>query len=132
MTKKISQHYPIRASLEKVWQALIDPKHIEKWGAGPATMDGEEGTEFSLWGGEIYGKNIEIIPQKRLVQEWFSKTDKWDEPSILTITLTKKADGTTMVDLLHENVPSENIKDIEEGWEKFYMGPLKEFIEKEV
>ncbi len=52
--KVIKQTYIIKAPLEKVWNALTDPKIIEKWGAGPAIMDSKEGTEFSLWGGDIF------------------------------------------------------------------------------
>lgn len=127
--KKIVQHYLINAPVAKIWQALVDPKDIESWGGGPAKMNDKEGAKFSLWGGDIHGRNIEIIPQKRLVQEWFG--GKWDNPSTLTFTLTKKPTGGTMVDLLHENVPISDAKDIEQGWKDYYMGPLKAFVEKE-
>ena len=54
--KVIKQTYNIKTPVEKVWQALTDPKVIEKWGAGTAVMDSKEGTEFSLWGGRYFWK----------------------------------------------------------------------------
>lgn len=54
--KTIKQTYLINASRQDVWQALIDPVIIDKWGGGPARMNDRVGTEFSLWGGDIYGK----------------------------------------------------------------------------
>ncbi len=67
--KKIVKEYQIFASGEKVWEALTDPKIIVKWGAGPAEMDRHDGTEFKLWGGDIHGKNVEVVPEEKLVQE---------------------------------------------------------------
>ena len=130
--KTIRQSYTIHASIGKVWQALVDPTQIEGWGGGPAIMNDKVGTTFKLWGGEIYGKNIEVVSHKKLVQEWFG--GKWDEPSILTVHLYKKDPSTssgqvTVVDLLHEKVPDEEAKDIEQGWKDYYMNPLKEFVE---
>ena len=124
--KVIKQTYIIKAPLEKVWKALTDPKVIEKWGAGPAVMDNKEGTEFSLWGGDIFGKNIEVIPGEKLVQYWYG--GKWDEPSKVLFTLTSNGDTTT-VDLLHENIPDNEASEIESGWNKYYMGPLKDLLE---
>src|SRR5258708_6152186 len=111
--KTINQYYTIHAPIEKVWQALVDPIVIDEWGGGPVTMDDKEGTEFSLWGGEIYGTNIKVIPNEMLEQEWF--IGKWDKPSILTFTLSKKDNNITEVALLHKNVPDMEAKDIEQG-----------------
>ncbi|SRR6266571_5533786 len=123
----IKLHYTIQAPVAKVWKALTDPDDIEAWGAGPAVMDEMEGTDFSLWDGDIHGTNVEVIPEKKLVQEWYG--GNWDKPSIVTITLVGK-DGKTDVLLVQVDVPSGEVKDIEEGWEDFYMGPLKEFTEE--
>ncbi|MAG60065.1 hypothetical protein CMO96_04730 [Candidatus Woesebacteria bacterium] len=55
MSKKIEKDYHIKASKDKVWQALVDPDVVNRWGGGPATMSDEEGSEFKLWGGDIHG-----------------------------------------------------------------------------
>ena len=90
-------------------------------------MDDNVGTNFSLWGGEIYGKNIEVVKHKKLVQEWYS--GKWTAPSIVTFALMAKRDTTEVV-LLHTNIPDSEYKDIEEGWKFYYLIPLKEYIEE--
>lgn len=125
--KTIKQTYVIYASVEKVWEALTEPSIIDKWGAGPAKMDNKVGTKFSLWGGDIHGKNIRVIKHKELVQEWFG--GEWDKPSIITFTLTEK-DGKTTVDLVHVDVPDAEVDDIADGWKTYYMGPLKKLLEK--
>jgi uncharacterized protein YndB with AHSA1/START domain len=132
--KTIKQMYVIEAPVAKVWQALVDPEMINKWGGGPAKMSDEVGFEFELWNGDIWGKNVKVIKEKRLVQEWYAA--KWEEPSTLILTMIEK-DGSagsgqvsTLVGLVHENVPDEGAEDIENGWRNYYMIPLKNFVEK--
>jgi activator of HSP90 ATPase len=124
--KTVKQTYLINAPIEKVWQALVDPKIIDDWGGGEAKMSEEENFEFSLWGGDIHGKNIEVIKGKKLVQDWMA--GEWEEYSKVTFNLSK--DGNkTHVDLIHENIPDNEAKEIEDGWKRYYLGPLKELLE---
>ena len=125
--KSIKQTYFIKSSVGSVWSALVDPEKIDDWGAGSVKMDDREGSKFSLWGGDIWGKNKEVVPNKKLVQEWYG--GDWDKPSIVTFSLKKK-DGGTQVDLTHEDLPDNEIKDHEKGWKDYYLGPLKDFVEK--
>ena len=65
----INQEYVIDSPAAEVWNALTNTDYIEKWGGGPIKMDDKVGSEFSLWGGDIHGKNIEVVENKKLVQE---------------------------------------------------------------
>lgn len=127
--KIIRQTYLISAPRQAVWQALIDPVSIDKWGGGPAHMNDKVGTEFTLWGGDIYGKNIKVVDGRELVQEWFG--GKWEKPSKVTFSLTDQ-NGKTKIDLLHENIPDSKAKDIDEGWKSYYLGPIKELLEEQI
>jgi len=124
--KTIVQDYHINAPIEKVWEALVNPKDIDGWGGGPTKMDDKEGTKFSLWGGDIHGTNIEVETFKKLVQEWYG--GKWKEPSIVTFKLEKQGNSTDL-NLLQENVPDDEYKDIDDGWKEYYLGPLKDYVE---
>lgn len=125
--KSIKQQYTIHASADKVWDALVNPKTITKWGGGPAKMSDKEGSKFSLWGGDIYGNNIKVLKNKELVQEWFS--GKWENPSLVTFTLSEE-NGVTKVTLTQTDMPKEEFADLEEGWKDYYMGPLQELLEQ--
>ena len=37
---------------------------------------------------------------------------------------------STRIDFLHEGVPDNETKDIAQGWKDYYLGPLKEYVEK--
>jgi len=125
--KTIKQTYLINSSADAVWQALVNPKYINAWGGGPVKMNNKEGAKFELWGGDIHGKNIEVIPLKKLKQEWFG--GNWKMSSVVTFTLTQEKD-TVKINLLQTDVPDNEAKDIDEGWRQYYLGPLKKYLEK--
>jgi len=124
--KKIEQTYQIKAPLDKVWQALVDPDVIQQWGGGPAKMTAEEGSSFSLWGGDIYGTNIKVLENELLEQDWFG--GKWAKPSKLSLRLKQKGD-TTELKLVQTGVPEADIADIAQGWKDYYLGPLKDLLQ---
>ena len=124
--KTVRQIYNIKASPAAVWQALIDPKKIIAWGGGPVVMDSRVDTKFKLWGSEIHGTNILVIPHKKLVQDWYGGV--WPQPSKVTFTLTPQHDATRL-ELHHENIPDAEAKDIDAGWREYYLGPLKDYLE---
>ncbi len=124
--KSLTQTYDIHASVETVWQALTDPKIINEWGGGPAIMDGEEGTQFSLWGGDVHGKNTAVHTGKKLVQDWYG--GDWGQPSIVEFELEGN-DGRTLLTLTHTDIPAEEFDEIEDGWNTYYLGPLKKLLE---
>jgi activator of HSP90 ATPase len=125
--KIINQKYTISASQDKVWDALTNPNQIKKWSGADAEMDENIGTNFKLWGGDIFGKNIEVEKNKKLVQEWYA--GNWSKPSIVTFIL-KELSGKTEVELLHKDIPDKEARDIEQGWKNYYMNPLRELIEE--
>jgi uncharacterized protein YndB with AHSA1/START domain len=126
--KRIEQTYEIKAPIDKVWRALVDPKVIGEWGGGPAKMNAKEGSKFSLWGGDIYGTNTKVVVNKLLKQDWFSG-NKWKEPSQVSFHLKQNGDNTE-IKLVHTNVPDQDAKDIAQGWKDYYLGLLKDLLEQ--
>lgn len=116
----------IIADPEEVFAALTNPFQIELWSGYPADMKPEAGYVFSLWEGDITGVNLEVVPNKRLVQEWFF--GEQDEQSIVRITL-KKAGGRTLLDLNHTHIPEDVYEEITEGWRDYYLGSVKSMLE---
>jgi activator of HSP90 ATPase len=123
----LKQEYKIKAAIVDVWKALIDPKVIDQWGGGPAKMKEENGFEFSLWGGDIYGKNTKVVRMRELEQDWYG--GKWDQPSKLKFEL-KEEEGITTVILTQTNIPENEFDDIADGWKTYYLGEIKKLLEK--
>jgi uncharacterized protein YndB with AHSA1/START domain len=124
--KQIRRSFVIKADKNEVFNALTNPLAIELWTGYPAVMDSKPGTEFSLWEGDITGKNLEIIPGEKIVQEWFF--DDPENPSIVTIELEDENKGTR-IKLLHTNVPDEAYGNIDYGWKEYFFGAMKKYLE---
>ncbi|MBS1732296.1 MAG: SRPBCC domain-containing protein, partial [Bacteroidetes bacterium] len=99
---------------------------IQLWTGEEAVMPLEPGAEFSLWEGSICGKNIEFVPGKKIVQEWYFGDQ--EPPSIVTIILHAAKNGTS-AELRHTNIPEEDFDNITEGWDQNYFGSLINFYE---
>lgn len=124
--KDLKKHYIIPATPEEVYMALTNPLTLSIWTGESAEMTTEPGSEFSLWDGSIAGKNLEFVEGKKIVQQWyFGETEQAE--SIVTIKLHPNPKGTS-VELIHTNIPDEDYKDIAEGWDNSYFGPLREFF----
>lgn len=121
-------HYTveINADPEEVFAALTVPFQIELWSGYPADMKAEAGYQFSLWEGDITGVNLEIEPNKSLVQEWFFGEQA--EPSVVRLNL-KKEGAKTRVTLEHTHIPEEVFDEITEGWREYYLGAIKGMLE---
>lgn len=118
----------MKAQIEEVWDCFVNSDKINEWGGGNAKMS-DKLEEFTLWGGDIWGKNILVKKFQRLEQEWFA--GKWDEPSIVKFVFSKNGDSTE-VKLIHENIPANEFKSINQGWEEYYLGPIKELVERQM
>lgn len=124
--KNLKKFYKIKATPPEVYAALTNPFSIELWTGEDAVMSTRAGEEFSLFSGDITGRNLQFEPDSKLIQEWYF--GEQPEPSVVTITLTPDK-YFTKIELLHTNIPDEAFEDIAEGWDVSYFGPLKEFFE---
>lgn len=123
----IKQQYEMDATPEEVFDALVNPDTIQTWSGDEAKMGPGVGDAFVLWGGQMFGTNIEVVKNKKLVQEWCY--DQWDAPSKVTFTIKPKG-KKTIVELLHEDVPEKSLKSIDEGWDSYYLGAMKDMFEE--
>jgi len=123
--KDFKKYYVLPAAPEEIYTALTNPLTIELWTGEPAEMTTEPGSEFSMWGGSIVGKNIEFEENKRIVQQWYF--DGQEAESIVTIKLHPDKNGTS-AELRHTNIPDSDYEDMTEGWNDAYFGSLFEFF----
>lgn len=125
--KSYKQYYIIDAEPAVVFAALTNPATIQLWTGETAEMSTEIGSEFSLWSGNITGKNLEFETGKKIVQEWYF--GEQPESSIVTIILHEHKKGTS-AELRHTNIPDEDYTDIVDGWNNMYFAELMDFYEE--
>jgi activator of HSP90 ATPase len=123
--KTFKKTFKINAEPSDVYSALTNPYTIELWSGYPATMSEEPGSEFSLWEGDITGKNLEFIKNKKVVQEWYF--GELSEKSIVTILIQPDRENS-LVTVEHSNIPDDDFADIAEGWREYYFGAIMNFF----
>src|SRR5258708_1665647 len=55
---------------ERIYKALLDPKQFAAFSGDTAEIEPTPGGVFKLFGGRIEGRNIELLPNQRIVQAW--------------------------------------------------------------
>ena len=123
--KTIRQKHHIHASVQEVYLALTNPFTIELWSGYPAVMSTEAGSEFSLFEGDIVGKNLEFRENELIRQHWYFEGEKGE--SLVTIRLQPEKKNT-QVELIHTHVPDKIYNEMAQGWKKNYFGALKYFF----
>ncbi len=124
--RNLRQSYRMKASARDVWAMLVDAKKIAEWSGAPATMGAKVGAAFSLWGDDIFGENLEVVPPRKLVQQW--RVKGWTKPSTVTFNLRERKDGETIetdVELVHTSIPAKELDEIASGWDAYYLGAIK-------
>jgi len=122
--KDFKSYYKIPAPPEEVYLALTNPLAIKLWSGEEAEMSTEAGSEFSLWEGSISGKNLEFVPDKKIVQQWYFGEE--GPESIVTLLLHADKAGTS-VELKHTNIPDSDYADMVDGWNDTYFRALLEY-----
>lgn len=123
--KTFKKSFRINAEPSDIYSAVTNAYTIELWSGYPALMSTEPGTEFSLWKGDITGKNIKFIQDKKVVQEWYFGDQV--EKSIVTITIAPDRENS-LVTVEHSNIPDDEFNGIAEGWREYYIGAIINFF----
>lgn len=125
--KNYKKYYTIPASPEEVYLALTNPLSIKLWSGAEAEMSTDVGSEFSLFDGDIVGKNLLFEENKKIEQQWYFDGEKLE--SIVTIKLHAHPKGTS-VELIHTNIPDIYYDEFIDGWNQSYFGELAEFFQE--
>jgi activator of HSP90 ATPase len=115
------------ASPEQMYEKLTDADEFAAWTGVPAEIDSAPGGSFSLFGGQIEGRNIELVPGRRVVQAW--RVSGWEpgEYSLTRFELRPSSSGTTLV-FDHSAFPPEAHRDLDAGWESMYWAPIRSHV----
>lgn len=129
-TETIRQKVLVSATPSEVYEAFIDPKKHSEFTGSKATGNPKVGGRFTAWDGYITGKNLELNPSERILQEW--QTTEWPEkqlPSKLELTFKKAKNGTEVI-MVQTDVPADQAAELAQGWIEFYWEPLKGYFKK--
>ena len=137
--ESIHQEAVFKASRKRVYEALTDAKQFDKviqlsgvmqamhLPDKPAEISREVGGTFSLFGGYITGRHVELVPNERIVQAW--RTGGWPPGvySIAKFELVEQGSGTKIV-FDHTGFPKGEAESLASGWKAHYWEPLAKLL----
>ena len=126
-SSSIHQEIDLKGSPQRVYEALLDSKQFSAFTGAPAEIHGEAGGTFSCFGGVIVGRNVELIPGRRIVQAW--RSNGWTEGfySIVKFELTQQGSGARLV-MDHRGFPDGQRDHLAAGWKEHYWEPLAKYL----
>ena len=132
MPEAIRKETDISASPQRVYEALLDASQFSAATGAPAEIDRAAGGAFSCFGGIITGRNVELVPDRRIVQAWRVKI--WPEGiySIVSFELQPTDQGTHLT-MTHDAFPAAMRQHLngempEGGWDRQYLEPLRKYL----
>lgn len=124
----IHQEVVIPASPERVFAVLTtSTQFTEATGGRVAEISTADGGTFSLFGGAIHGRHVELVPGTRVVQAWRVKMWEPGVYSLVRFTLTAEGNGTKLV-LDHSGFPDGQEAHLAAGWSANYWEPLTKYF----
>jgi activator of HSP90 ATPase len=136
----IHQEPVFKASRKRVYDALTDAKQFQKVtllsaavqsgmakGNVPAEIAPEPGGPFKFFNGFIVGRNLELVPNERIVQAW--RVAYWPQGawSLARFVLVEQGTDTKVV-FDHTGFPKGDADHLLEGWNGNYWQPLAKFL----
>lgn len=129
-TKLLRQSVTIYASPHDVYEALMDSKKHTKFTGQKAVVSRKVGGKFVVYGG-LSGVNLELAPDKKIVQSWRCEMEDWPKGHHSKITFSlKKVKGGTRLSFTQSGLPVKSYKPMQQGWKQYYWEPMKAMLEK--
>jgi len=124
----IHQVVTFQAPPKRIYEVLIDAEQFSKMTGGMGTELGREvGGAFSLFGGKIKGRQMDLVPGQLVVQAWRSESWPPHWYSIARFDLTEQGSGTKLV-FDHTGFPIGAAEHLAAGWKDHYWVPLEKFL----
>jgi activator of HSP90 ATPase len=130
MAKTIVQKLVFKNTTPTILYNLYMDAKLHKMIAGgaPATISAKEGAKYSVHGGYIEGKNLQLVKDKLIVQTWRGKDwDKDDVDSTFSIYFEPKGKDVLLL-ATHANVPDKHAEHLTKGWHDNYWKPWKQYL----
>lgn len=135
----IHQEVVFTATAKRIYGALTDASQFQKVEllstalgsldvtSHPAAISAEPGGAFSLFANYIVGRQIELVPNQRIVQAW--RVASW-APGVYSLVKFdfSEQDSTTKIAFDHVGFPAGTAEHLATGWYAHYWDPLRRFL----
>jgi activator of HSP90 ATPase len=123
----IHQEVDFKTPPARIYEILLDAKQFSACTKDSAEIQPQAGGAFKLFGGRIEGRNIELLPNQRIVQAWRPAYWPAGVYSIVKFELVPREAGTRVV-LDHAAFTEDQWEGLSSGWQEHYWRPLHKYL----
>jgi activator of HSP90 ATPase len=123
----LHQEVSFSAPPARIYEIFLSSKEFGAMTKLAADISPDVGGAFSMFGGIIVGRNIELVPTQRIVQAWRPKYWNPGVYSMVKFELVVVGVGTKIV-LDHTGFPPGTYKGLNSGWSERYWDPLRKYL----
>ena len=125
--KVIKQKVILPGTPKDAFELLMDEKKHAALIGDTVSINPKVGGTFATFSGYATGEFMEIIPNKKIVQEWHAQD--WPSEAISLATFTFKARGKGCeLHFTQLGVPPRFTSEIARGWIDYYWKPMKRIL----
>jgi activator of HSP90 ATPase len=128
-TRTIRQQVTFKGAPHDVYELLMDEKKHGKFSQSKTTVSRKVGGKVSSGDGYIEAVNLELAPDKKIVQQWRDADWPAGHYSRATWEFTPVAGGTRMI-FTQSGVPAGQYEATAQGWRDYYWEPMKAMLQK--
>ncbi|KAI9348658.1 activator of Hsp90 ATPase [Obelidium mucronatum] len=111
-------------SASDLYNTFLDQNRVQAWSRGPAQIKPEVGSEISLFGGNVSGKIVELVPNKKIVKTWRLKSWPANHFSTVTLLFEEQRESVTLR-LTQTEVPVGEKDLTTKNWTGYYFNGIK-------
>lgn len=135
----IHQEPVFQAERNRVYETLTEASQFQKIvqlsaakqsgqiGMQPAEISSQAGGAFTLFGGYVVGRHIELVPNERVVQAWRAQSWKPGVYSIVRFELIEQGSSTKII-FDHKGFPEGQGQHLAAGWNANYWEPMQKYL----
>jgi activator of HSP90 ATPase len=129
--KRVYEILTTTALFDKMTQDIQAKEGGAASAAHPTEISDGVGGAFSLFGGRIVGRHLELVPDERIVQAW--RVAYWDSGAFSIVRFDFAEHGTehgpeTKLLFAHTGFPQGDAENLLHGWKLHYWEPLGKFL----
>ena len=116
------------ATPQRIYEALLDARQFSAMTGFPGSeINREVGGTFSIFGGHIIGRQLQLTSNRLIVQAW--RVVDWPEGiySIARFELSGQGSGARLK-FDHTGFPPELAEHLEDGWREHYWTLLRKYL----
>lgn len=128
-TTTVTDNEEFRTTADEMYQTFVDPQRLAAFTRSPPKVfeGAKKGGKFELFGGNVSGEYLELVPGKKVVQSW--RLSQWPAGHFSKLQIEfdqNDVDHVTVMRVMWEGVPVGQEEVTKKNWLEYYVKSIKQ------